>query len=136
MKITRDVITDLLPVYLSGEASADTRTLIEEFLTENPEFAELIAEQGKPLEKTNINLPKESEMKTLENTKSLLRKRSLYLAFAIFFSLFTVSFKFGAGGIQWMWADSPIVAVVCLIVGVVMWVGYARTNRGLNGSGL
>lgn len=136
MKITRDVITDLLPVYLSGEASADTRTLIEEFLTENPEFAELIAEQGKPLEKTNINLPKENEMKTLENTKSLLRKRSLYLAFAIFFSLFTVSFKFGAGGIQWMWADSPIVAVVCLIVGVVMWVGYARTNRGLNGSGL
>lgn len=136
MKITRDVITDLLPVYLSGEASADTRTLIEEFLTENPEFAELIAEQNQPLEKTNINLPKENEMKTLENTKSLLRKRSLYLAFAIFFSLFTVSFKFGAGGIQWMWADSPIVAVVCLIVGVVMWVGYARTNRGLNGSGL
>ncbi|MCB9112292.1 MAG: hypothetical protein H6634_13695 [Anaerolineales bacterium] len=136
MKITRDVITDLLPVYLSGEASADTRTLIEEFLTENPEFAELIAEQGKPLEKTNINLPKENEMKTLENTKSLLRKRSLYLAFAIFFSLFTVSFKFGAGEAQWMWADSPIVAVVCLIVGVVMWVGYTRTNRGLNGSGL
>ena len=136
MKITRDVITDLLPVYLSGEASADTRTLIEEFLTENPEFAELIAEQNQPLEKTNINLPKENEMKTLENTKSLLRKRSLYLAFAIFFSLFTVSFKFGADGIQWMWADSPIVAVVCLIVGVVMWVGYARTNRGLNGSGL
>ena len=136
MKITRDVITDLLPVYLSGEASADTRTLIEEFLTENPEFAELIAEQNQPLEKTNINLPKENEMKTLENTKSLLRKRSLYLAFAIFFSLFTVSFKFGADGIQWMWADSPIVAVVCLIVGVVMWVGYTRTNRGLNGSGL
>lgn len=135
MKITRDVITDLLPVYLAGEASEDTRILVDEFLKENPEFAELITEQSKPLEKTNINLPKDNEMKTLENTKSLLRKRSLYLGFAIFFTLFSVSFRFGAGGLQWMWADSPIVAIVCMIVGVLMWVNYLRTNRSLNGSG-
>lgn len=136
MKITRDVITDLLPVYLAGEASDDTKRLVDEFLQADPEFAELIAEQKQPLEKSNINLPKENEMKTLEDTKSLLRKRTFYLAFAIFFTLFTVSFRFGSGGVQWLWADSPIVAVACLIVGVVMWIGYARTNRGLNGSGL
>jgi len=39
MKVTRDVITDLWAVYESGEASADTRALVEEFLREDPEHA-------------------------------------------------------------------------------------------------
>ena len=36
MKITRDVIYDLLPAYFAGEVSADTRALIDEFLTTDP----------------------------------------------------------------------------------------------------
>ena len=36
MKITRDVVTDLLPLYVAGEASADTRALVEEYLLEDP----------------------------------------------------------------------------------------------------
>ena len=32
MKITRDVISDLLPVYLAREACQDTRDLVEAFL--------------------------------------------------------------------------------------------------------
>ena len=136
MKITRDVIIDLLPAYLAGEASEDTKRLVDEFLQTDPEFAELIAEQKGPFESTDIKPSKENEMKTLENTRSLLRKRSLYLAFGIFFTLCTVSFKFGAGGVQWMWVDFPFAALACLLVGLLMWVGYARTNRSLNGSGL
>lgn len=31
--VTRDVITDLCQLYVSGEASADTRTLVEAFFT-------------------------------------------------------------------------------------------------------
>src|SRR5689334_5750455 len=38
-KLTRDVISDLWPLYVSGEASSDTRALIEAFLQEDPEFA-------------------------------------------------------------------------------------------------
>ena len=41
MKITRDVVYDLLPVYFAGEVSADTRALIDEFLTTDPEFARM-----------------------------------------------------------------------------------------------
>ena len=39
MKITRDVVSDLWPLYSSGEASADTRVLVDEFLRDDPEFA-------------------------------------------------------------------------------------------------
>lgn len=136
MKITREVVTDLLPVYLAGEASADTQKLVDEFLQADPEFAELVAAKNDLLEKSDIELPKENEMKTLENTKSLLRKRSIYLAFAIFFTLFTFTIRFDSNGIRWMWTDVPVVAIMSLLIGVFMWVGYARTNYRLKDSGL
>ena len=46
MKITRDVVTDLWPLYLSGGASADTRTLVEAFLAEDPELARRLKESA------------------------------------------------------------------------------------------
>ena len=45
MPITREVITDLWPVFLSGEASADTRALVEDFLQHDPEFARGIRQE-------------------------------------------------------------------------------------------
>jgi hypothetical protein len=38
MKITREVVKDLLPAYFSGEASADTQSLVEEYFREDPAF--------------------------------------------------------------------------------------------------
>lgn len=38
MKISRDVIYDLLPGYFAGEASPDTRALIQEYFDTDPEF--------------------------------------------------------------------------------------------------
>jgi anti-sigma factor RsiW len=41
MEPTRDVIKDLLPLYLAGEASAASRALVEEHLDRDPELAEM-----------------------------------------------------------------------------------------------
>jgi len=38
MNVTRNVILDLLPAYVSGEASTDTKVLVEEFLLNDPEL--------------------------------------------------------------------------------------------------
>ena len=38
MNITRDVMVDMLPVYFSGEASEDTKRLMEEYFRANPDF--------------------------------------------------------------------------------------------------
>jgi anti-sigma factor RsiW len=43
MAVTRDVILDLLPLYLSDEASPDTRALVEEHLDSDRELAHLAA---------------------------------------------------------------------------------------------
>jgi predicted anti-sigma-YlaC factor YlaD len=41
MEVTRDVIRDLLPLYLAGEASADTQVLVKEYLEHDPDLAQL-----------------------------------------------------------------------------------------------
>jgi len=42
VKITRKVMADLLPAYLAGKASADTRKLVKEFARQDAEFARLL----------------------------------------------------------------------------------------------
>jgi len=41
MTVSREVILDLLPLYLSDEASQDTRALVEEHLDHDPDLAQL-----------------------------------------------------------------------------------------------
>jgi anti-sigma factor RsiW len=43
MNVTREVIYDLLPGYFAGEASADTRALVDEFFATDPEFGRMAA---------------------------------------------------------------------------------------------
>jgi len=50
MNVTRDVMTDLLPVYFSGEASEDTKRLVEEYFRANPDFERIARKAATPLE--------------------------------------------------------------------------------------
>jgi len=47
MTVTRDVIYDLLPSYFSGDASADTRALVEQHLAADPELKKMAERFGK-----------------------------------------------------------------------------------------
>lgn len=138
MQVTRDVITDLLPVYLSGEASADTLALVDAFLAQDAEFARLVQAQA------TFNLPKledvstqqEEEMRTLHMTQALLRRRSLFMALAILFSGMTVAFTFGPEGVRWIWADAPFMSLIMAALGLVGWAGYTITQRRLRSTRL
>jgi len=74
MNITRDVIIDLWPVYTAGEASADTRALVEEFLHGDPELSQLLKESDEAglLKATVPTLPPDREVQALNRTKKLL----------------------------------------------------------------
>ena len=43
MRVTREVIYDLLPSYFAGDASDDTRALVEAYFETDPEFARMAA---------------------------------------------------------------------------------------------
>ena len=79
MKITRDVILDLLPLYLDGEASPDTQVLVEQYLETDPELAEKV-KQSTILDKTNHNhLPirKENQMEAYKQAQKLILQRTI-----------------------------------------------------------
>ena len=44
MDISRNVIIDLLPLYLADEVSPETRNLIDKYLETDPELAQLAQE--------------------------------------------------------------------------------------------
>jgi anti-sigma factor RsiW len=47
MTVSRDVIYDLLPAYFSGDASGDTRVLVEEYLATDPELKKMAERFGR-----------------------------------------------------------------------------------------
>lgn len=69
MKITPDVISDLWPIYAAGEASRDTRTLVDEFLAANPSTAERLRRESEmPVDENPI--PPDAEARALQQTKA------------------------------------------------------------------
>ncbi len=72
MKITRDVISDLWPLYAAGEATDDTRRLVEHFLVDDPEFRTVLRQRfDMPAE--NVSLPPDHEARALARTRELIR---------------------------------------------------------------
>jgi len=74
MKITKNVILDLLPLYLANEVSQDTRTLVENYLETDKELAAL-AKQSDAMELPGdipVPLTDEDKMKTYKKTRWLL----------------------------------------------------------------
>ena len=138
MKITREVITDLLPLYLAGEASEDSRRLVDEYFASDPEFARLA--------KTPLNVPAADrgfdaaarrQAETLAKTKGAIRFRSWIMCFAIFFSLVPFSATFENGKlVELMWRDAPLKALMFQLVGIGLWALYYRANRRLRSTSL
>ncbi|MBN1593595.1 MAG: hypothetical protein JW941_10175 [Candidatus Coatesbacteria bacterium] len=81
-KITRNVILDLLPLYQAGEASEDTRMLVEEYLETDADLAEIARKDvaERLLEQTPVPLTKEDEMEAYEEAKHQIYKRIITLA--------------------------------------------------------
>ena len=71
MKVTRDVVSDLWPLYAAGEASADTRALVDDFLAGDEEFARALR-HGVDLPAIDLSLPPDEEARALARTRELV----------------------------------------------------------------
>lgn len=87
MKITRDVIYDLLPGYFAGDASADTRTLIDEFLATDPEFARMTARFQKLFDERGSGGTSSPEREIFERARSRAEMRQISAGFAVAYGL-------------------------------------------------
>ena len=125
MNVTREVVTDLLPIYFSDEASADTKVLVEDYFRQDPDFERIARSVATPLETLRAATPiaaspesstarmgasrrpmraaapisasSEKEKCDLESVLWGLRRRTWLFGVSLFLTLVPLSFDFTQG---------------------------------------
>jgi predicted anti-sigma-YlaC factor YlaD len=132
MTITRNVVMDLLPLYLAGEASAETNALVEEFLRQDPELGRQadLARRDLPAGAAvaPTALPPDLELRALRRTQVLLRWQRLAFAFAVTFSCLSlttvISFEGGRLHYRLLILEYPQIFGPCVGLAVSGWLHY------------
>ncbi len=93
MNITRDVILDLLPLYVSGEGSPGTIKLVEEYIRNDPELAEIVRDPAKTgiLSEIPVSLTKEDQMEAYKEAKHKMFMRMVMIGAIIAFTTLGIS---------------------------------------------
>jgi len=126
MNVTKEIINDLIPLYVANECSADTRALVEDYLQRNPQQAEELRQiMETSIPKAAPSATNLDEMRSFREARRHVRRRSWLMGFAIFFSLAPFSFVWAHGGVSWLLRDAPASAAMYAALGVVFWIIYA-----------
>lgn len=85
MEISRNVILDLLPLYIADEASPETRVLVEAYLDTDPELAKIADKLSgaELLDEVPIPITKEHEMEAYQEAKLQQRRYIITLVAVI-----------------------------------------------------
>jgi hypothetical protein len=133
MKLEREVIIDLLPAYFSGEASTATRTLVEDFFHEHPDFEKSARSAAGPLESLKAAPPRldpEKEKLALERARLVTETRSTFLWMAILFTLLLGVFHVRDHRIVWvLWEGSAMRGIILSATAIFLWLMYFQTRR-------
>ncbi|HEY7497392.1 MAG TPA: hypothetical protein VH740_02705 [Vicinamibacterales bacterium] len=125
MNVTRHVISDLWPLYASGESSSDTRTLVETFLAADPEFARTLHESsGVTLGVSSTPaLAPDHELKTLGRIRRRLWGYLWLLQLAMLFS----ALAFGRIVSDTSWDVSPRNFIITASIAAAFWIAFFVT---------
>jgi hypothetical protein len=135
MRVTREVIKDLWPVYEAGEASAETSALVEEFLRGDPELASLLRRAGEVTVPAAPALPADHQRRALAQTQRLVRRGQWLQGVALFFTLLPLA-GVHTSSVRWaLWWDFPAGAAASLVVAATTWIAYVRHRRRLRVAG-
>jgi len=140
MNVTRDVVTDLLPLYFSGEASEDTRRLVEHFFRDNSDFERMARAAAKPLETLRNAAPAapeaEKEKREMQRIGWELRSRRVWLALAVFYILWPLVPMVSSELAAWLggphtWGGRIGVWTIAAFFGLLYIIRPARRNLSL-----
>ena len=137
MNISRDVVKDLIAVYLAGDASADTRALVESYLKTDPELAKDVETAGGASLGLPPTRPPTAEKRTLEATRQQLKARTSTLVVAMIFTVLPLTFVFHGTTITFfLIRDAPVIGIAWWATAAIMWIWHVRIRRRLRVSGL
>jgi len=134
MSIPKEVILDLLPVYLAGEVSPVTRVWLENHLAQNPELAEQVRrERSQSFDGALPALPPELELRTLRRTRRTIALLRWLFGLGMAFSAVALSLElsFHPFKLRLLLLDYPAQLVPCVAFGVACWIAYFVLRRRL-----
>ena len=135
MQVTREMIVDLLPLYQSGEASADSRAAVEAFMRRDPSLARLIADDSNA--EPEVIPPKASlERQAVSRTRAIIRRRSWVLASAIFLTLLPLTFAFRGDEVTFFMLRDQPASPLFWLAAAALWIVHIRLTRSLQAAGL
>jgi hypothetical protein len=117
--VTTPVIVDLWPLYASGDASAETAALVEEFLRAHPELKRQLSEDV-PLGEAPAPLPPDHQAKAFALTRRKLRGIPWLLFVAMLFSMMA----FGRIVSDTSWDVSPRTFIVTASIAAAFWIAF------------
>jgi hypothetical protein len=135
MNVTRDVMTDLLPVYFSGEASEDTKQLVEIYFLENPDFERIARGAARPLEQLRSAAPvaaeAEREKCDLQWARKEFFRRRMFFAVALVFTCAPLITVCRNGRVDWTtFLNDPVSPALFWCFAGLFWFQYAaRLSR-------
>ncbi|HTU35582.1 MAG TPA: hypothetical protein VMF66_17390 [Candidatus Acidoferrum sp.] len=134
MNVTRDVITDLLPVYFSGEASEDTKQLVEGYFHEDPDFERIARRAATPLETLRRAAPvspdADKEKQDLQWARDEFVRRRLAFGVALLFTFAPLATIYREGHLHWPLEGNPWMLALVWSLGSLFWFYYfARLSR-------
>ncbi|MEP6622527.1 MAG: hypothetical protein ABJE47_24610 [bacterium] len=136
MNVTRDVILDLLPLYLAGEVSPPTREIVDAYLAGDAVLAEHVRrEQANENPATPSLQPGvELELRALARARQLLGAQRWLFGLAWFFTAlsFTSQFTIENGRVRdfhLLVLELPLAFGWTVLVAIGCWVGYFALRR-------
>ncbi len=122
MKVTREVVSDLWPLYESGEASTDTRSLVDEFLAGDPAFAASLRREPR-LATGDVALPEDEEARALQRTREVVQGGGWMRGVRIVAILFTVLAiaRMPVDDAEHMWPRIILAAIAWALYGALSW---------------
>jgi hypothetical protein len=128
--VTRDIISDLYVLYSSGDATADSRRLVEEFLSHDPELASSLKESGGTIPILPAPLPPGHELKTLNRLKRRLSGPLWLMWLAMMMS----GLAFGRIISDTSFDVSPRKFIITAAIAMCFWIAFfVKLIRGRRG---
>ncbi len=136
MMISKEVIRDLIPVYLSGDASADTKALVEESLSSDPELRATV-ERARSFELPRTQAPPTLEKSSLDQTRKLLARKNMSFGLALFLTFLPYSFAFQESRVVFLfYRDMPYPALAVLALAYIYWFVFLKVSTRLRAAGI
>ncbi len=122
MNVSPATISDLWPLYASGDASPDTRALVDAFLAADQDLARTLRDSSElAVEMTAPpTLPPDHELQTLKRTKRRLRGFRWLLQLAMIFSVLA----FGRIVSDTSWDVSPKNFIITASIAAGFWIAF------------